>query len=149
MKVLVVSDSHGHIANLRLALDFGKRVGVKAIIHCGDWNNIKAIEEIKKENIPLYGVLGNADIDPEMEKYFSEEFLKINLGGRNIGIIHNLKKLKSEIKDLDILFCGHVHSKFEGTVKEIKVVRPGAIHSDKPTSVIYDTITNKVNFFDL
>ena len=41
MKILVISDSHGHIANLKHVLEIAKKIGVKAVIHCGDWDNLE------------------------------------------------------------------------------------------------------------
>ncbi|PIP57073.1 YfcE family phosphodiesterase, partial [Candidatus Woesebacteria bacterium CG22_combo_CG10-13_8_21_14_all_45_10] len=37
MKIVVISDSHGNIANLKHVLGFAKKIKAEAIIHCGDW----------------------------------------------------------------------------------------------------------------
>lgn len=111
MKVLVISDSHGNIANLKHVMGFAEKIKAKAVIHCGDWSNIESIETVLSYNIPLYSVLGNADIDPKVSEKlkmqsekFSEDFLKIEIGKEKIGIIHDIKKLKE--KNLDIIFLG-------------------------------------------
>ena len=94
MKIVVISDSHGNISNLKLAVGFAKKILADAIIHCGDWDNLKSVEEVLLSNIPLYSVLGNADIFSEVKdllerkaKKFDEKFLNISLGGRKIGIV--------------------------------------------------------------
>ena len=69
MKILVISDSHGNIANLKHVMGFGKKIGVKAVIHCGDWDNIESVEAVLSFGIPLYTVLGNADVEEGLEEY--------------------------------------------------------------------------------
>src|SRR3990167_11227321 len=100
MKVLVISDSHGNIANIKHVMGFAKKIKVDAVIHCGDWDNIESVSEVLSFEIPLYAVLGNADIDLDIEellkfnsKMFDSDFLKFKIGGRRIGVIHNAKKL--------------------------------------------------------
>lgn len=156
MKLLIISDSHGNIANLKHVVGFGKKIGVKAIIHCGDWDNVESVETVLSFGIPLYTVLGNADIDfsiseklkAKSEK-FSEDFLELNLGGRKIGITHKPSDLKKyfENKKLDIIFCGHRHSKDESIVAGVKVVRPGAIIIGN-NFAIYETVNNRVEFVE-
>jgi uncharacterized protein len=154
MKILVISDSHGNIANLKHILGFAKKFGVTAVIHAGDWNTIESVETVLSSGIPLYAVLGNADIDPMVSKKlkvkskkFDENFLEFELGGRKIGITHKPSDLKKYFENgkLNIIFCGHRHSKDESVVKSIKVVRPGAVINGNNFAV-YDTATNKVEF---
>ncbi|MEK7061441.1 MAG: YfcE family phosphodiesterase [Patescibacteria group bacterium] len=157
MKIIVVSDSHGNIANIKLVLGFAKRIKADGIIHCGDWDNLKSIEETLRSNIPLYAVLGNADIDEQITKKlklkankFDEKFLKIRLGERKIGVVHNLV-LSSKLLAIsyNVVFCGHRHFKSERIIDGVKVVSPGALHSIKPSFAVYDTGTNRVEFCDL
>jgi predicted phosphodiesterase len=135
-------------------MGFAKKIGVSAIIHAGDWNTIEAVEEVLSSGIPLYTVLGNADIHLEVtkmlktkSKIFSEEFLEFELDGRKIGVTHKPSDLKKyfEGKKLDIIFCGHIHSKDESIVAGVKVVRPGAIINGN-NFVIFDTDKNKIEF---
>src|SRR3990167_1761210 len=124
MKVLVISDSHGNIANIKHVMGFAKKIKVDAVIHCGDWDNIESVSEVLSFEIPLYAVLGNADIDLDIE-----ELLKFNfkIGGRRIGVIHNAKKLQLKPPSLDIVFSGDYHSTEEKMINFVKFVRPGAL----------------------
>lgn len=156
MKVVIISDSHGNIANLKLAVGFAEKIKAGAIIHCGDWDNLKAVEEMFKSNTPLYAVLGNADIHPGIEdmlkkksKEFNEKYLEVDLYGRKIGIVHNIKDFPFGKNKLDIVFSGHKHFKTENIINGVKVVSPGALHSVEPSFAVYDTGTNRVEFFDL
>ena len=81
MKLLVIGDSHGNIANLKHVMGFAKKINAGYVIHTGDWNNLKSLETVFNYNIPIYTVQGNADIDPKLvrklkifPKKFSEDF---------------------------------------------------------------------------
>ena len=154
MKLLIISDSHGNIANLKHVMGFAKKIEVSAVIHAGDWNTIESVETVLSFGAPLYTVLGNADIDSlvieklkvKSEK-FGEEFLEFELGGRKIGITHKPSDVKKLFggKKLDIIFTGHRHSEDESIVNGIKIVRPGALINGNNFAV-YDTATNGVEF---
>ncbi|MCX6705754.1 MAG: metallophosphoesterase family protein [Candidatus Woesebacteria bacterium] len=79
MKIVVIGDSHGNIANLKLVAGFAKKIKADGLIHCGDWDNLQAVKIIYSCKIPIYGVLGNADIDPKMAKIVNGQWLKIDL----------------------------------------------------------------------
>lgn len=156
MKILIISDSHGHIANLKHIVGFAKKYGVNSIIHAGDWDTSTSVEVVRLSGIPFYTVLGNADIDSELirdlkmkAKKFGENFLIINLGGRNIGITHkpgDNKKYLGGIK-LDLIINGHYHSPYESVEAPIKMMRPGATVTGINFAV-YDTVKNKVEFIN-
>lgn len=155
MKILVISDSHGNIANLKHVLGFAKEIKAGAIIHCGDWNNIAAVETVLESGLPIYGVLGNADIDPALSNElqvtsdkFDEKFLEIEIEGRKIGIVHNVLHHTSPILDLNIIFCGHTHKQEERLMDGIRVVNPGALENNISFAV-YNTADNQVEFVSL
>ena len=154
MKLLIISDSHGHIANLKHVMEFGKKIRVGAVIHCGDWDDVKSVETVLEYGIPLYSILGNADIDPDIEdalrggcKKFDPDFLKIEIDGRKIGIIHKVTKDDRRFEGLSIVFSGHYHSKEEKMVNLTKFIRPGAIINGINFAV-YETINGEVEFIE-
>lgn len=154
MKVLVISDSHGHIANLKAITEIAVKSKFSAIIHAGDWNTVEAVKVVASTKIPLYTVLGNADINSLVvdrlqttARKFGEQVLEIELGGRKIGITHkpsNNKKYFAD-KKLDLITNGHLHSKYESTEKLIKTIRPGAVVNGINFAV-YDTDIGRVDF---
>lgn len=154
MKLLIISDSHGNIANLKHIVGFAEKYKVAAIIHAGDWDTSTAVEVVRLSGIPFYTVLGNADIDPELisdlrskTKKFDENFLIIELGGRNIGITHKPSDNKKYFggKKLDLIVNGHYHSPYESVETPIKMIRPGATLLGINFAV-YDTVKNTVEF---
>jgi putative phosphoesterase len=151
MKILVVSDSHGYIANLKVVMDIAKKADVKAVVHCGDWDNVESVEAVLSFGLPLYTVLGNADVEEGLEEYlkfnttkFDPNFLKINLDGRRIGVTHRIRK-DMEFNNLDIVFNGHYHSSEERMVNFLKMVRPGALINGI-NFAIYETGNNEIEF---
>lgn len=148
MKILIIGDSHGNITNLKHVLGFGKHIKASAVIHTGDWNNLRSLETVFNYNIPIYTVLGNADIDPKLirklkifPKKFSETYLKLKIDKIKICIIHNLKYLKEDIQNFDVIFCGHRHyQNHEGNI-----VNPGALENGINFAV-FDTKTKMVEF---
>lgn len=150
MKVLVIGDSHGNIANLKHVLGFAKHIKVKAVIHTGDWNNIKSLETVFNYNIPIYTVMGNADIDPKLiqklkivSESYSDNCLKIKIDGLKVCVIHNLKYLKENIKHFDIVFCGHRHRQWTNQ----NIVNPGDLEKDINFAV-FDTVSRKVELIN-
>lgn len=153
MKVLVISDSHGHIANLKAVMEIATKSGIKAVIHCGDWDNIQSVETVLSFELPLYTILGNADVEEGLEDYlksnstkFDPYFLKFNLGGRRISVKHRIKK-DDVFENLDIVFSGHYHSSESKMVDFLRFIRPGAILNGINFAV-YETETNDVQFVE-
>lgn len=159
MRILVISDSHGNIERLKHVYDFAKGAGLDAIIHCGDWDTPDAVKIAKEVDMPIYGVLGNADIDPAIpaslksaDVIFNSDFLKLELGGRRIGVCHFPGKLKDAVmsQEYDALFHGHTHRRKNKVEGKTLVVNPGALHRTRESSfAIYDTDKNAVEFVDV
>lgn len=154
MKTLVISDSHGNIENLKHVMGFGKKIGIEAIIHCGDWNNIESVETVLSYKIPIYSVLGNADIGSEVArllsdrcKKFDQVFLEFNLGGKRIGIIHNIRDLGSKKKYMNVVFFGHWQKQKDTIWNGVRAVNPGALENEI-NFAIYNTKTDKVELIN-
>lgn len=154
MKIVVIADSHGNLTNLRHVLGFAQKIGIEAVIHCGDWDNFKAVETVLSFKIPLYSVLGNADIDVWIREKlraksqkFAEKFLEFKIDGRKIGIVHHFRYQKLNIGQLNILFFGHYHQQGEFEKDGVKIVNPGALEKEI-NFAIYDTKTDGVEFIN-
>lgn len=153
MKILIISDSHNHIANIKAVMEIGKKAGVSAVVHCGDWDDTSAVEAVLSFGIPLYTILGNADVNSDMETYlrlnakgFDQDFLKFELGNRKIGVTHQVRPNDPRHDKLDIVFSGHYHSDDSRVIDFRKFVRPGALINGI-NFAIYETETNELEFF--
>ncbi|MDO8503678.1 MAG: YfcE family phosphodiesterase [bacterium] len=159
MKILIISDSHGNLKNLEHAIGFARAVRLAAIIHCGDWDTPQAVEVVKRSGLVVYGVLGNADIDPLVTSnlegtniHFDKDFLEFETGKRKIGVCHFPGKLEDATNSgkYDVLFHGHTHRKKDEVYGKIRVVNPGALSkTDSPSFAVYDTDKNSVEFITI
>ncbi len=162
MKILIISDSHGNITNIKSVMEIARKSKMDAVIHAGDWNTPESAETVLSYNILTFTVLGNADIAPEVEKKlktkskkFDKNFLVLDLAGKKIGITHKpsdnnsfFKKGKSFAGDgLDLIVNGHLHSKFYKEEKGTRIVRPGALVS-AINFAVYDTVKDEVDFIN-
>lgn len=167
MKIVVLSDSHDNIVRLKHVIGFVESVGANAIIHCGDWNTPRAVKQFEGVKIPVFGVLGNADIDPEikikMQKSkikYEEDFLELKLDGRIIGVCHyppspaategQALQRALESGRYDLLLHGHTHQKRDEKIGKTRVINPGALERTlKPSFAVYDTESDKVEFVEV
>ena len=152
MKILVISDSHGHIANLKQVLEIGKKAGVKAVIHCGDWDNLESFRAAQTFDIPIYSVLGNADVDSDLEdalkfecKKYDPYLLELEFEGKKIGVIHRAGLKNEKLYEFKVIFSGHYHSKEEKTINWTKFIRPGALINGI-NFAIYETVSGTIEF---
>lgn len=138
MKIVIFGDTHDNIVNIKHVMGYAKKIKAEAIIHTGDWSSLKAYETVKSYGIKIYGVLGNADISPEIIKKI-KDFLEFEIDGIKIGLVHNIKKAKLDFfNDKDIVFTGHYHKQLKWTENGCFCIRPGALENDV-NFAIFDT----------
>lgn len=146
MKVLIVSDTHRHNDNLRVALE---KVGhVDMVIHCGDAEGTE--EEIRDMlQCPMCIVAGNNDFFTRLpaEAFFDVEGKKILLThGHYQHVSVGVERLVQEAltRGADIVIYGHTHRPMMEIRNGIVVLNPGSIsyprQSDRvPTYMIMET----------
>lgn len=154
MKLLIISDSHGNIANIKAAMEIGLKAHCQAVIHCGDWDDVKSAETVLSYELPLYAILGNADVNSDLESFlrlnakgFEPDYLKFELEGRKIGLTHRLRKDDPRHEDRSVVFSGDTHSKDAHDVNFTKFIRPGALIKGL-NFAIYETVTSDVEFIE-
>jgi putative phosphoesterase len=116
-RIGIISDTHG------LLREEVKEIlhTCDAILHCGDIDSQKTIDELKTI-APLYVVRGNAD--KEWAKDLTPT-LNIELYGIKIFVIHNKKQIK-DTGDADIILYGHSH-KYDEKYEDGKLwLNPGS-----------------------
>ena len=129
MKVLIVSDTHGHNASLEEVLT--KIQPIDALIHCGDVEGQEDyIETLAK--CPTYIVAGNNDYFSDLEREM--EFV---LGGQRILLTHGhyygvsmgIEKILEEgrTRCVDIVMFGHTHRPCLVQYGDITVLSPGSL----------------------
>jgi hypothetical protein len=127
-KILVLSDSHGNLNNMILAVKSAKP---DMIIHLGDcWADAQQLHA-KFCDIPMEQVPGNCDCRQE----FLERILLIE--GKKILICHghtrNVKagvlnlQYAAQEREVDAALFGHTHRVFYGIHNRIVYLNPGSI----------------------
>lgn len=129
MKVLIVSDTHGHMTNLRECV---RRVSpIDMLIHCGDVEGQE--EEIRSlASCETHIVSGNNDYFSRLPR--EDEFLigahKVFLThGHNYGVSMGVDRIVDEAgaRGADIVMFGHTHRPLDEKVDGVRVLNPGSL----------------------
>ncbi|MCA9043645.1 MAG: metallophosphoesterase family protein [Planctomycetaceae bacterium] len=158
MLVGIISDTHNEYFRTRVAMEKFAKLGVEAVIHCGDLTSQGIIQELAV--LPAYIVFGNCDPIEDV-KYYAREYGvnclgdggTVELGGRLLAVTHSHSN--AEVKRLldlkpDYLFSGHSHIANEWTEGETRRINPGALHrANKYTVGVLNTETDEFQFIEI
>lgn len=157
MILAVMSDTHDHIWNARKALEFVKRGGAEAIIHCGDFVAPFMLKELDQAQIPVHGVFGNNDGDQYLlTKMSFTEFSNITLYGlmgelkfADFGVAFTHYRAVAdglaESGRYDLVCFGHSHKAFLGKAGTTDLLNPGEVmgKDGSPGFYLVDTSARK------
>ncbi|MDD3277176.1 MAG: YfcE family phosphodiesterase [Kiritimatiellales bacterium] len=165
MKIGIISDTHGQV-DLALAAsrEFIFRA-VDAVIHCGDIGSDMVLTEMAALfdalDIPIYAVLGNCDIQHEMD-YFEEvpgvnlmgRVAHLTLANRKIAVLHSDDEAHFEAlvqsNTYDYVFFGHSHTRRNDQIERTRVVNPGSAgRGMHPSCAIVNLVEDDVTFFTI
>lgn len=129
MKILVMSDTHGHKANIEKALK--KFSDVDCIIHLGDY--VKDAEYIKRlTDKKVYSLKGNCDISDA-----AKQELVLTVGEKKILALHgHQQSVKTSLLPLglyalqrkaDLVLFGHTHIPVEELYEDMILYNPGSL----------------------
>jgi len=129
MRILLVSDTHGHNNNFFQVID--EQGPFDMVIHCGDAEGSEYILE-QAAGCPLHIVMGNCDFFSDLPR---EE--EIQVEGKKILITHGhyysvncgVETLmeEAEARDIDIAVFGHTHRPTIAYGKKSMVLNPGSL----------------------
>lgn len=129
MRILIVSDTHGHSGNLRRALE--EAGSIDLMIHCGDVEGEEDyIEELAQ--VPCYMVSGNNDFFSSLPR---EQELEIKgyrflvTHGHSYGVSLNLDGIMEEARSrgFDVVCFGHTHRPVICQADGVTAVNPGSL----------------------
>jgi putative phosphoesterase len=135
MKIGVMSDTHGEVAQTRQALDILDRLQVELIIHCGDIGS-EVVTLLKGR--PIHFVAGNMDDPDALRQAITDgkHTLHAELGtlvieGCRVAFLHghDVRLLHNTIHSghWDLVCHGHTHAFSSGRMGSTMVVNPGAL----------------------
>jgi uncharacterized protein len=120
-RIGIISDTHGLLrpeAAEQLA-------GADHIIHAGDIGSPEVIAGLRKI-APTTAIRGNIDTDAWAADY--PDTTLVNLGGRSIYVLHNVKELDIDpvASGIDIVVSGHSHHPKIETIDGVLYLNPGS-----------------------
>ena len=129
MKVLIVSDTHGHDQNLEEVLY--REYPIDAMIHCGDIEGSEDYYEAMLD-CPVYMVRGNNDFfsDLEGEMLFELKGHRFFLThGHYYGVSMGIDRiLEAGVeRKADVVLFGHTHQPFFLQTPYITILNPGSL----------------------
>lgn len=129
MRILVISDTHGHDKNLEKVLDRVKPVDM--LIHCGD---VEGREQFIREQAECtcYFVRGNNDYfsDLPRELFFEIGKYKVMVThGHYYGVSMDTAILREEgcSRGAQIVMFGHTHRPFLEQKENVTLLNPGSL----------------------
>lgn len=135
MKILVLSDSHGNIANMERAVE---RESPRMVFHLGDcWRDGERLH-CRFPELPLVQVPGNCDFRSQeaAEQLLCLEDRRILLcHGHTYGVKQSLLAAgyAAEEKKLDVFLFGHTHRPLVDLRGKTLFMNPGSIGDYHPT----------------
>jgi putative phosphoesterase len=160
MRIGVVSDTHGHVANTLAAVAQLTELQVDLVLHCGDIGSVQVVPFF--EGWPSHFVLGNADdheagyrwVIEDQGAVFHGRIGRLELDGGKIAIIHgdDHRALQAAIASgqFDLVCTGHTHRRELRREGRTLVLNPGALYRANPKSfAVVEWPELDVTFVDL
>ncbi len=129
MKILVVSDTHGSMLNLRECIS--KTSPIDMLVHCGD---VEGQENDIREaaGCECHIVSGNNDyfsLLPREEEFMIGDYRAFLTHGHSYGVSIGYDRIVEEAvsRGADIVFCGHTHKPKKEILDGVRVYNPGSL----------------------
>jgi len=133
MKVLVISDTHGNIDQVRDLLDMLKNSEVKVVLHCGDYISDARLIQKFYPDLEVHGVYGNCDVG-----FGGEYSTVVTLEGVAIYMTHGHRygvkwgeydelAIDASAHDAAVAVCGHSHQAYLEQMDDVLVMNPGSM----------------------
>ena len=147
MKIIVVSDTHGHTqALVNTVFDENPQL----ILHLGDYE--KDCDKVRNmyPNINLRAVRGNGDFrarEPENDEFVIENTRIFMTHGHLYGVKSSLESVigAARARCADILLFGHTHTPFYEIVENMIIVNPGSITYGAQTYAVLEIEHGVIN----
>ena len=140
MKLLITSDVHGRIDDLKYVINQHKDCDLH--LNAGDMS----LDPKYYESLSVITVKGNNDfgVDLPLERIIEKNGYKILLThGHKESVKFGLTrlKLKAKILDVNMVIFGHTHQKYMEMDQGILFINPGALSGGHRTYAIYENQT--------
>jgi len=155
MKIAIVSDTHGNVANFKKLIKWLNEQDIIVLFHAGDIGSVESLKESLEEfKGEMFGVLGNmdskyrdrlGDYNRLKNVFIEEEVFEKEIDEKKIAVTHLPQRAKELAKSgkYDLIFYGHTHTPWEWKEENCQLINPGELAGQifKPTFAVYDTKT--------
>lgn len=129
MKILVISDTHGHMDALKLVMQ--KESPFDMLIHCGDIEG-QEHEISRMAACPCYMVSGNNDWASWLKREITTEIDTYRVfitHGHRYGVSLGRERIREEAqsREADICLFGHTHRPVVDTDGKLTLMNPGSL----------------------
>lgn len=145
MRLGIVSDTHGNVANARAAAHLLSELDVDVLLHCGDVGSVDIARIFAPW--PTHYVIGNCDVGADLELAAAAQAEggtwhglagSLELAGRRIGFTHGHERRAFQRLTtgggFDLVCYGHTHEAEDHRIGATLVLNPGALHRANPHS---------------
>ncbi|MCF0120007.1 MAG: metallophosphoesterase, partial [Oscillospiraceae bacterium] len=137
MKILVLSDSHRNVENIKLAISL---TGPDLVLHLGDHITDCATLNLAFPQIPVRCVGGNCDRGNHLEndEFVIEGKRFFMTHGHNYGVKFSLKSLVNNAmaRGADIVLYGHTHVRHYEEYEGLHILNPGSCQRELNVGII-------------
>jgi putative phosphoesterase len=162
MRVGLMADSHDRLPAIAELVKRMQDMGAEFILHAGDWCSPFALMPILDAQVPVSGVFGRNDGDPEGIRAKAQQGMGIELyesphsfdvGGKRILIVHDIGDVNDRsIEGHALVLHGCSHERQEERRGNVLIVNPGEACgwlSGKPSAAVLDLDAMKVEWITL
>ncbi len=147
MRIGVISDTHGHVANTRRAVDVMDELKLDCVLHCGDIGSVEVVRLFT--SWPTHFVLGNVDHNEEelrsaiaaAGQTCHGRFGALELAGKRIALLHDDDgaRFRETVGSgtWDVVCYGHTHAAKIEKINGALVLTPGAMYRASRHSFAY------------
>ena len=162
MRIGVISDTHGHIANTQAAVRMLQSLDVEQVLHCGDICSTEIPRLLTAW--PTHFVFGNCDSredEPALRSAIAanglichNRFGELNLADRKIALLHSddARRFRDAATGgrYDLVCYGHTHQAEQHHAGRTLVLNPGALYRATPhTIAVVDLATMQAKIVPL
>lgn len=117
-RICIISDTHGLLRDEVKA----ELSASDIIIHAGDIDTNAAFQTLLQYG-ELHAVLGNNDFG--LARYLPRS-LTVEIEGVRFFVVHDKNDIPTQLKNVDVVICGHSHKYEEKMVNGILLLNPGS-----------------------
>lgn len=151
MQIGIVSDTHGHMAFARQAVEALRKQPLEAVIHCGDIGGPEIVALF--DQWPTHFVFGNVDhyLEGLLAKSIAQAgqnchggFGSVEIDGKKIAFLHSDDQVRFratiQSEEWDLVCYGHTHVAEHHVEGRTLVLNPGAVYRANPRSIAVVTL---------